>query len=97
VQNLWPPDSLSSAASGKSQVDIVQKALRAYYTSAGRDLREVDDALQQSSMRLHAGVRLFDASDAASSTIGIARASPQWKRSVRYNDVRVVFYAGPLR
>lgn len=90
VQNLWPPDSLSSAASGKSQVDIVQKALRAYCTSAGRDLRAVDDAVQLRPICFHAGVRLFDASDAASSIIGIARASPQWGRSVRYNDVRVV-------
>ena len=66
------------------------------YTSLGRDFSELQPELLQTPIALLAGIRLLDSAN-ANSIIGIARASPQWGRSVRYNDVRVVFDAGPLR
>jgi hypothetical protein len=96
LQNLWPVESLGGTATGKAQVDIVVKALRAYYTSLGLDFGELQTELMQTPIALLAGIRLFDSAN-ANSIIGIARASPRWGRSVRYNDVRVVFDAGPLR
>ena len=66
------------------------------YTSLGRDFSELQPELVQTPIALLAGIRLLNSAN-ANSIIGIARASPRWGRSVRYNDVRVVFDAGPLR
>ena len=96
LRNLWAVESLGSTATGRAQVDIVVKSLRAYYTSLGRDFSELQPELVQTPIALLAGIRLLDSAN-ANSIIGIARASTQWGRSVRYNDVRVVFDAGPLR
>jgi len=89
LRNLWPIESFGSTATGKSQVDTL-------YTSLGRDFSELQPELMQTPIALLAGIHLLDSAN-ANSIIGIARASPQWGRSVRYNDVRVVFDAGPLR
>jgi hypothetical protein len=67
-----------------------------YYTPLGLDFGELQTELMQTPIALLAGIRLLNSAN-ANSIIGIARASPQWGRSVRYNDVRVVFDAGPLR
>ena len=96
LRNLWAVESLGSTATGRAQVDIVVRSLRAYYTSLGRDFSALQPELMQTPIALLAGIRLLDSAN-ANSIIGIARASPQWGRSVRYNDVRVVFDAGPLR
>ena len=96
VQNLWPVESLGGTATGKAQVDIVVRELRKYYTSLERDFEQLQPALMQTPIALLAGIRLLDSAN-ANSIIGIARASPRWGRSVRYNDVRVVFDAGAFR
>ena len=96
VQNLWPVESLGSTATGKAQVDIVVRELRKYYTSMERDFEQLQPELMQTPIALLAGIRLLDSAN-ANSIIGIARATPWWGRSVRYNDVRVVFDAGAFR
>lgn len=96
LQNLWPVESLGSTATGKAQVDIVVRELRKYYTSLERDFEQLQPELMQTPIALLAGIRLLDSAN-ANSIIGIARASPRWGRSVRYNDVRVVFDAGAFR
>ena len=93
---MWPVESLGSTATGKAQVDIVVRELRKYYTSLERDFEQLQPELMQTPIALLAGIRLLDSAN-ANSIIGIARASPRWGRSVRYNDVRVVFDAGAFR
>ena len=65
-----------------------------YYTPLGRDFSALQPELVQTPIALLAGIRLLNSAN-ANSIIGIARASTQWGRTVRCNDVRVVFDAGP--